>query len=960
MTPRTDDEPGTTRRGFIALSAGAVAAAALRGAAPAGAQPIRAVPTPTAAFGFPLGQRAASNTQIAGYLKALAAASPRVRAAALDRATVRGQDIPYAIVSHPDNLDRLDTIAATLRSLKRTPTTDARAAAAVRDLPAIVHLYANVHGNEPSGADALVQLLYGLASRDDAANDRRLRELVLFVMPVQNPDGRDASRRVNLAAFDLNRDWFAMTQPETPGKVALWSRYPGILGLDVHEQFLSAPDTFYFPPANDPVHHETPRVPLAQCNERYTPAIEQAFTGKGYAYEHYHAYDLFYPGYGDVMPAHAWGAAGVLFEMENSNAYDQKVARQSTAVEAVVTVAAEQRRALLTAWAQQWRAQEAAGRRGRLGANLRQNPASPAPIPAPAEKVYGYAIRTARSAADVSRLVDRLRAFDIEVHVLTRAVKVARLRPFGGRAFGRATLARGTVLVRTDQPMKAFVNILLADDPHAAVNYFYDSAGWSNPALMALDGGAIGEPLGPLLKRPPRAGRRGPAPVATARAVKRAADLTRAPRAGAAAYAFALDSAMAQAAAFALAQDGVAVARAAGAVGGLADGAAVVPGSARSAVEAARKRFGVRPVTLGAAPADAVPVRRPRVALYSSPGTDATELLFASSRGFARWLLAKRFGLETIDVVGPDLELGALGTKGIDVLVVPDGLATVVPGGQSVPNVVATPPGAGLTPVGLQNVQTFVSRGGTYLGWRTQGVVLAQGAGIAGDLVTVGAPRDLVIPGLPITIDLAGSTAATRGLPTRAYAYNVTDPILTGGGTTIAAYPKGDDLRALGYTAGLAALAGTVAGTRVAVGKGESYVFAFDPAYRGYVEGTQRLVGNVLLGAAGPAAAMRADAGPSAALPVDLRRVLRGAVVPVRWTVLRVGAADASALRAARDAIGPRLPAGVDLAPAADGSGGLELRAIDRDPLSGHPAAWVSEVLTGLARRGVRAEFVLA
>ena len=54
-------------------------------------------------------------------------------------------------------------------------------------------------------------------------------------MPTQNPDGRDANRRQNEYGFDLNRDWFARTQPETDGKIELLRTYPPQVFVDAHE-----------------------------------------------------------------------------------------------------------------------------------------------------------------------------------------------------------------------------------------------------------------------------------------------------------------------------------------------------------------------------------------------------------------------------------------------------------------------------------------------------------------------------------------------------------------------------------------------------------------------------------------------------------------------------------------------------------------------------------------------------
>ena len=55
------------------------------------------------------------------------------------------------------------------------------------------------------------------------------------ILPTQNPDGREADTRRNAYGFDMNRDWFARTQPETDGKLELLRRYPPVLFIDAHE-----------------------------------------------------------------------------------------------------------------------------------------------------------------------------------------------------------------------------------------------------------------------------------------------------------------------------------------------------------------------------------------------------------------------------------------------------------------------------------------------------------------------------------------------------------------------------------------------------------------------------------------------------------------------------------------------------------------------------------------------------
>jgi murein tripeptide amidase MpaA len=84
----------------------------------------------------------------------------------------------------------------------------------------------NVHGNEESGADAALRVLYELADRKDCVVDRILANAIVVVLPIQNPDGRFYKTRRNVYGFDLNRDWFARTQPETDGQARAVAAIP--------------------------------------------------------------------------------------------------------------------------------------------------------------------------------------------------------------------------------------------------------------------------------------------------------------------------------------------------------------------------------------------------------------------------------------------------------------------------------------------------------------------------------------------------------------------------------------------------------------------------------------------------------------------------------------------------------------------------------------------------------------
>lgn len=78
------------------------------------------------------------------------------------------------------------------------------------DEPVRIGLFAGVHGDEPEGVFALAQLLRLLESKPELATG-----YCLFVYPVCNPTGFEASTRHSRAGKDLNREfWSGSRQPE--------------------------------------------------------------------------------------------------------------------------------------------------------------------------------------------------------------------------------------------------------------------------------------------------------------------------------------------------------------------------------------------------------------------------------------------------------------------------------------------------------------------------------------------------------------------------------------------------------------------------------------------------------------------------------------------------------------------------------------------------------------------------
>ncbi|HLR84368.1 MAG TPA: M14 family zinc carboxypeptidase [Nocardioidaceae bacterium] len=92
----------------------------------------------------------------------------------------------------------------------------------------------SIHGNEPAGREACMQLSRDLAFSDDPAVERFLSHTTaVFLYP--NPDGWEANTRGNAEGVDINRDMLGLETPEGQAIArTIRDRKPDILN-DLHE-----------------------------------------------------------------------------------------------------------------------------------------------------------------------------------------------------------------------------------------------------------------------------------------------------------------------------------------------------------------------------------------------------------------------------------------------------------------------------------------------------------------------------------------------------------------------------------------------------------------------------------------------------------------------------------------------------------------------------------------------------
>jgi hypothetical protein len=304
-----------------------------------GARYDASIPTPDAVLGQRHGTRLAHHAEILACFRAWAASSPRIRLETFAR-THEGRELPWAAISSPENVARLDSIRADMARLADPRALDEAAARRILAGPAVAWMGYSIHGDELSGSDAAVALGYHLVASRDAEVERLLSELVVVIDPCLNPDGREriiamveqsagltpsldyASMhrgrwpygRGNHYLFDMNRDWMAGTQPETRGRwEAVLSFHPQLF-VDAHE--MGSDDTFLFYPQAKPHNPELPPT-LPAWHERYAAAAARAFDARGWAYYTREWADAWGPFYSDAW-ASLTGATGILYEQAST------------------------------------------------------------------------------------------------------------------------------------------------------------------------------------------------------------------------------------------------------------------------------------------------------------------------------------------------------------------------------------------------------------------------------------------------------------------------------------------------------------------------------------------------------------------------------------------------------------------------------------------------------------------
>jgi hypothetical protein len=474
----------------------------------------QAITHPDKILGFAVGQRVASPTQIAEAVGVWGEQSERLKVLEYAKSH-EGRPLYAVFISSPKNLQRLDDIQGDITKLADARSiNDRQAKSIIKNLPAVAWMAYSIHGNETSGADAAITAIYHLAASKEQEVTQMLDNMIVVIDPMMNPDGRarfaksleqyrgtapnvdDQSLlhngdwpygRTNHYFFDLNRDFFYLTQPETIGRVSLINRWRPQLMIDGHE--MGPQSTYLMGPPRDPLNANI-NPSLQKWALTFAEDQGAAFDKKGWRYFTGEWFENWYPGYSNY--AEYRGSMHILYEQSRMaedgvrrpegtvQTYMESVHHQFISTMANLNTLATHSKAM---YADYWQ-----GRK--------QNVADTGPY---AER--SFVILANKNIGRTQDFVARLVAQDIEVFVAQKNIKVKNAVNHLGQTLATTDVPAGSLVIPNRQPEARLLAAILEFDaavkPEVLVeerqknlsdgsSIMYDTTAWNLSMMYGL------------------------------------------------------------------------------------------------------------------------------------------------------------------------------------------------------------------------------------------------------------------------------------------------------------------------------------------------------------------------------------------------------------------------------------------------------------------------------------------
>ena len=435
------------------------------------------VPKPIEFLGFNLGERVATPAQISSAILKWSTASDRLKVIEYAK-THEGRPLYSVFISSPNNINDLDTIKENIEMLSDARgINDRQAKVIIKNIPAVAWMAYSIHGNETSGADAALGLIYHLIASEDPDVINLLENMVVVVDPMMNPDGRDRFAksldqyrgtapnyddqsllhtgdwpygRTNHYYFDLNRDWFYLTQPETQGRVALINQWRPQILVDGHE--MGPQDTFMTGPPREPINKNIDPN-LIKWGNKFANDQASTFDKRNWRFYTGEWHEDLYPGYSFYVQFR--GSLGILYEQSRMaedgvrrpegtiQSYKESVHHQFiSSIANLKTLQVNSKEMYQDYWN---------GRKYNISKN----------------SVYAnqtFVILPTKNHGRLNALANKLRAQDIELFTNNNSISVKTAFNQSGKSLEDFMIPKGSLIIPNKQPEAPLISAILEFD----------------------------------------------------------------------------------------------------------------------------------------------------------------------------------------------------------------------------------------------------------------------------------------------------------------------------------------------------------------------------------------------------------------------------------------------------------------------------------------------------------------
>ena len=438
---------------------------------------IETIDKPNKFLGFEYATRVATPEQITAAIQAWSKQSDRLKVVEYAR-THENRPLHAVFITSPKNLNNLDQIKDKVTKLSDARLTNDRTAKSLIDeLPAIAWMAYSIHGNETSGADAALGIIYHLIASKDKDVIEMLDEMVVIVDPVMNPDGRarfaknleqyrgtapnydDQSLihtgdwpygRTNHYYYDLNRDWVYLTQPETQGRVSLINEWKPQILVDAHE--MGSQDTFMTGPAREPINKNVD-YDLIKWGNVFAQDQGEAFDRRDWRFYTGEWHEDLYPGYSFYVTFK--GTLGILYEQSRMaedgvrrpegtiQSYKESVHHQYVSTLINLKTLRENSKAMYKDY---WD-----GRKFNISSNSKYANRS-------------YVILPTKNNGRINVLANKLKAQEIEIYKNNKPISVSNVIKQNGVIEDEYIIPSGSMIIPNKQPEAPLISAILEFD----------------------------------------------------------------------------------------------------------------------------------------------------------------------------------------------------------------------------------------------------------------------------------------------------------------------------------------------------------------------------------------------------------------------------------------------------------------------------------------------------------------